>query len=121
VSYQRWTTLVLRYFAADGFSNALTRLRYCDPDKMSYGRSRLETYVGYWPKLTSRRITHDVEITKVMGDAFDAACKATHEQPPLVKEILAKRIIEAASKGERNPDRLCAKALDAIGANSRFS
>ena len=65
----------------------------------------------------------DPETTKAMGEAFDAACKALQdpEQPELVKEIMAKRIIEAAKNGERDPHRLCAKALDALGVNRLYS
>jgi hypothetical protein len=37
------------------------------------------------------------------------------EEPLHLK--LAKRIIDAAKKGERDPQRLCAKALDALGLN----
>ena len=39
-----------------------------------------------------------------MGEAFDAACEGLQDggQPDLVREI-AKRIIEAAKKGEREP------------------
>ena len=38
-----------------------------------------------------------------MGEAFDAACEGLQDggQPDLVREIIAKRIIEAAKKGER--------------------
>jgi hypothetical protein len=42
-----------------------------------------------------------------MGEAFDAACADLHDdgQPALVREIIAKRIIEAAKTGERDPVR----------------
>ena len=45
----------------------------------------------------------DDEATRIMGEAFDAACKGLQDggQPDLVREIIAKRIIEAAQKGER--------------------
>lgn len=64
----------------------------------------------------------DADITKVMDDAFDAACRELHDtgQPHVVKEIMAKRIIDAVRNGERNPQRLCAKALNALGLGSRF-
>jgi hypothetical protein len=46
----------------------------------------------------------DDEATRIMGEAFDAACEGLQDggQPDLVREI-AKRIIEAAKKGEREP------------------
>lgn len=50
----------------------------------------------------------DDHATRVMGEAFDAARKALHSrgQPPIVVEIIAARIIAAASKGERDPIQL---------------
>jgi hypothetical protein len=48
-------------------------------------------------------------VKKLLGQAFDAACKALHDrgQPSIVREIIAKRILEAARQGERDPQRLC--------------
>ena len=45
---------------------------------------------------------------RVMGYAFDAACKELHDdgQPLLVQEVMAQRIIAAAHRGERNVTRL---------------
>jgi hypothetical protein len=37
------------------------------------------------------------ETTKLLGLAFDEACRDLHDQPDLVKKIIAKRIVEAAS------------------------
>ena len=50
----------------------------------------------------------DDAATRVIGQAFDAACKELHDtgQPALVHEVMAKRIIEAALEGERNLTRL---------------
>jgi hypothetical protein len=61
----------------------------------------------------------DEETTKAMEIAFDEACKNFQDQPHLFKEIMAKRIVEAAKYGERDPHRLCAKALNALG-NLRY-
>ena len=68
-----------------------------------------------------RQNAFDPEITKLMGEAFDAACEELGDRAPpaLVKEVIAKRIIETAEKGERDPERLRAKALDALGLNRR--
>jgi hypothetical protein len=43
-----------------------------------------------------------------LGAAFDAACKGLHDQgrPEVVYEVIAKRIVNAAKKGERDVDRL---------------
>ena len=59
----------------------------------------------------------DDEETRLMGEAFDAACKDLHDtgQPALVREIIAKRIIKAATKGERDPVRLRNAGLAALG------
>ncbi len=48
--------------------------------------------------------------TTVLGEAFDAACRDLPEKDDLLREIIARRIIEAAQKGERDPDRLPAHA-----------
>jgi hypothetical protein len=59
----------------------------------------------------------DDDTTRIMGEAFDAACVGLQDtgQPALVREIIAKRIIEAAKKGERDPARLRAAGLAALG------
>jgi hypothetical protein len=58
----------------------------------------------------------DDAATKAMGEAFDAACKALHDtgQPTVVYEVLARRIIAAANKGERDVRRLRDTALIAF-------
>jgi hypothetical protein len=50
----------------------------------------------------------DDQATRVMGEAFDSARERLHSagQPQIVFEIIAARIISAASKGERDPIRL---------------
>jgi hypothetical protein len=59
----------------------------------------------------------DDEATRLMGEAFDAACEGLQDtgQAALVREIIAKRIIEAARKGERDPVRLRSAGLAALG------
>lgn len=58
----------------------------------------------------------DDAATKLMGQAFDAARKALHDtgQPDLVQEVMARRIIAAARKGERNVFKLRDAALVAL-------
>jgi hypothetical protein len=48
---------------------------------------------------------------------LDAACRELHDsgQPPIVQEIMAKRIIAAARTGERDVTRLRDIALAALG------
>ena len=54
---------------------------------------------------------------RIMGEAFDAARASLQDigQPQIVYEIIAKRIIEAAKKGERDPTRLRDAGLAALG------
>jgi len=61
------------------------------------------------------------DTTHAMGEAFERACKALHDmgQPDIVKEIIAKRIIETAKTGEHDPARLCERALAALGIKLR--
>ncbi len=54
------------------------------------------------------RTDFDDRMTRILGEAFDAACKVLHDkgQPSIVHEVIARRIIEAAKKGEADPIRL---------------
>jgi len=63
-------------------------------------------------------ISFDPETTASMGAAFEKACRflGNGKQAPPVKEVIAKRILDAAKQGERDPDRLCERALIAFGA-----
>jgi len=47
---------------------------------------------------------------------FDAACEEVGDtgQPPLVREVMAKRIIDAARAGERDVNRLRDAALSGL-------
>jgi hypothetical protein len=59
----------------------------------------------------------DAEMTALIGQAFDKICRELHDsgQPESVKEIIAKRIIEAAGRGERDPDRISEAVLNSLG------
>jgi hypothetical protein len=59
----------------------------------------------------------DAEATQNLGKAYDIACRSLHVkgQPPIIQETLAKKIIQAAQRGERDPDRLAAIALGILG------
>jgi hypothetical protein len=67
------------------------------------------------PFLTGRAF--DEEATKAMGQAFDVASRNLHDrgQPAIVREIIARRIIDVASRGERDPEELARRALMALG------
>jgi hypothetical protein len=64
-----------------------------------------------------RKSDFDPETVKLLCDAYDKASRSLDDngQPDMVKEVIARRIISLAQKGERNPDRLCARALAALG------
>jgi hypothetical protein len=59
----------------------------------------------------------DPEAIEIMGTAYDKAKRRLHDtgQPALVQEVIAKRIIDIAATGERNPDQLARRALEALG------
>jgi hypothetical protein len=59
----------------------------------------------------------DPETIEVMGKAYDKAKRRLHDtgQPVLVQEVIAKRIIDLAATGERDPDQLARRALEALG------
>jgi hypothetical protein len=58
--------------------------------------------------------------TRILGEAFDAACKELHDtgQPEIVREVLAKRIIAEALKGQRSVRRLKEAALAGLSQAS---
>ena len=58
----------------------------------------------------------DEATVRIIGKAFDAACKELHDggQPAVVHEVMIKRIIAAARKGERNMMRLMDAALTGL-------
>ncbi len=58
----------------------------------------------------------DPEHVEAMGEAYDQARKALHDtgQPDIVLEVLAKRIVAIGKTGERNPDKICERALGAF-------
>jgi hypothetical protein len=57
------------------------------------------------------------EATRVMGAAFDKVCRSLHDsgQPSIVKEVIAKRIIDLSREGERDTEQLCAMTLKSLG------
>ena len=60
--------------------------------------------------------TFDPDGVAIMSSAFDAALASLNDQnqSPTIREIIAKRIIAAAMKGERDPERLRQEAINAI-------
>lgn len=64
-----------------------------------------------------RDTTFGPEALAVIGDAFDRACEASGRagEPSFVQEVLATCIIMLAKTGERHPQVLCDRALEALG------
>jgi hypothetical protein len=62
-------------------------------------------------------VSFDPDTTHLMGKAFDDVCNELQGtwQSDLVKSAIAKRIIQIVTKGERDPDQLCKRALQAVG------
>jgi hypothetical protein len=72
----------------------------------------------------------DSETTELLGAAFEAAWEkvnaagsalAEGPEAALTRELLAKRIIELAKRGERNLDRLVESALDHLAKSQATS
>jgi hypothetical protein len=62
-------------------------------------------------------VAFDDAATLAMGEAFDQACKSLRNfgSACTVRQIIAKRIIDAAKNGERDPARLHEQALIPFG------
>jgi hypothetical protein len=63
-----------------------------------------------------REKAFDADATAVLIAAYERAMVAIEgrNHPGVMREVAARRIIALASKGERDPDRLCAAALATI-------
>ena len=62
--------------------------------------------------------TFDIETTRVMDEAYEKARHMLRDrsQPPVFREVLAKRIIYWATTGDGlNSDQLARRALQALG------
>jgi len=58
----------------------------------------------------------DLATTAILDTAFDRAIAELRDRGPnSVRESVARRIVTLACAGERDPNRLCDKALVAVG------
>ena len=59
----------------------------------------------------------DYQVTAAVTEAYEKASQSMLDwgQPDIIREIIGKRIIDLASKGERDPDELCEQALKSFG------
>jgi hypothetical protein len=62
-------------------------------------------------------VAFEGDATAVIMEACEKASQSMLDwgQPDTFKDIIAKRIIELATKGERDPDQLCEQALRSFG------
>ena len=61
-------------------------------------------------------LNFDPSTTAILRTAYDRALAELHDRgPDSVRHALARRMATLASAGERDPDRLCDKALVAVG------
>jgi hypothetical protein len=60
---------------------------------------------------------------EAMRLAFHKTCKALQlsDIDDVFTDIVATRVVELAKTGERDPDRLCSKVLDALSAPRKAS
>ena|SRR5215470_5182106 len=91
-------------------------LYYCEPDveEAGYTSEALVREVTAMPSHSFKVSgVFDPEAIAAMSEAFEAACAVLQDagQPEVVREIIAKRIIAAATIGERDPLRLQAAAF----------
>jgi hypothetical protein len=61
--------------------------------------------------------SYDADTIRIMALAYDVTLKALHDrgQPEIVREIIAKRIVELAAIGQRDPSRLSQTVLSELG------
>jgi hypothetical protein len=54
-----------------------------------------------------RRPLFGPEMARIMGDVFERVTRSLHDtgQPDLIKEVIAKRTIDAVRRGIRDPGR----------------
>ena len=63
----------------------------------------------------------DPEATQTLCAAFDKVCGiiAERDRSEFVKELIARRVIALAERGELDPDKLAAAATSSLGLRGR--
>jgi hypothetical protein len=64
-----------------------------------------------------REASSDPKLIDVMNKAYSKACRMLHDrgQPAVVQEVIARRIVQIAKTGERDPNRICQRVLADLG------
>ena len=72
-------------------------------------------------RLSNHHVSFDDETMQAMSEAFDQSCDVlgSFGKGVTVREIIARRIVEAAKIGERDPTRLYRQALNAMGIDEQ--
>jgi hypothetical protein len=93
------------------------RIRFCGQESAALGgrwglhhRSSLGAKESAMPQIPSFA-DFDPEIAATLGAAYDEAVARLLNQPDIVRETVAKRIVALAAKGERDAHALCDQAL----------
>jgi hypothetical protein len=83
-------------------------VQYCQPSGDLSEAHRGPNVASILPFIRKSGGVFDDHLTIIMGEAFEGARRDLHDtgQPEIVYEVIAKRIIDAAMKGERDPIRL---------------
>ena len=73
--------------------------------------------MGQVVEFTKLGFAFDPEVVAALTTAYRRATDQLRRDgyTDLVRDIIAKRIIDSAQQGERDPDRLCRSALAALG------
>ena len=69
-----------------------------------------------------RKAEFDPATVQIIAAAFEKARKSLHDrgQPQIVRDVITARMIAAVKAGERDSDRLCEIALEALGSKAVF-
>jgi hypothetical protein len=72
-------------------------------------------------RLSNHHVSFDDETMQAMSESFDRVCDTLGNfgTGTKVREIIARRIVEAAQIGERDPTRLYRQTLNAMGIDER--
>jgi hypothetical protein len=105
----------------DRLAASLDAIAFCyielDVDEVGYGDGTRVEPLGEVVAMSTHSFlppgVFEPEAVAAMSEAFEAACEVLQDtgEPQALREIIAKRIVAAATVGERDPVRLLAAAL----------
>ena len=83
---------------------------------LPYGRGRCRMPNHQFLPFVDSETNLDLATAAILDAAYDRALAELHDRSPdSVRKAIARRIATLAVAGERDPDRLCDKALIAVG------